>query len=326
MTENQWPQDGSTSASPAVQQASGTQSVTAPANTDRSASGMIKEEAGNVAGQAADSATTVVETAKTEASDVASEVNASARQLFEQAKLDLADQAGIQQQKVAAGLRSISEELHSMASASDQRGVASDLVQQAADRSASLATWLDERDPGSLLDEMKSFARRRPAAFLLLAAGAGVLAGRLTRSLSTGGYGSATSSTSGTPARPTAKERQTDRDMSGSFAPGPGRTAPPPPVQLPGPDVTTAGYAGGGGSSAFAAGPADVGTYALDPVYGNPPKVDAGPSEGFPVDPQPHERLTEEPITDDSSSGRAPEDSDETERRFGAGPDSRGPR
>jgi hypothetical protein len=73
--------------------------------------------------------------------------------------------------------------------------VASDLVRQAADRSHSVASWLDGRDPGSLLDEVKTFARRRPGTFLLLAAGAGVLAGRLGRSLQAGAPASTGAST-----------------------------------------------------------------------------------------------------------------------------------
>ena len=49
-----------------------------------------------------------------------------------------------------------------------------------------MASWLENRDPGSLLEEVKSFARQRPGTFLLAAAGAGLLAGRLGRSLQAG--------------------------------------------------------------------------------------------------------------------------------------------
>jgi hypothetical protein len=61
--------------------------------------------------------------------------------------------------------------------ASDQQGVASCLVRQAAERSSSVASWLEARAPGSLLDEVVYFARRRRGTFLLMAAGAGLLAG-----------------------------------------------------------------------------------------------------------------------------------------------------
>jgi hypothetical protein len=184
-----------------------------------------KDEAADVKRQAADSAQSVAETAKTEAANVAAEVKTNARDLLYQAKSDLTDQAGTQQQKVAEGLRSISTELHTMAAASDQPGVASDLVRQAAERSSAVAGWLDGRDPGSLLTEVKSFARQRPGTFLLLAAGAGVLAGRLSRSLSAG---APETGVSATPA---------------SRVPDTGMAVPPPPVQMPAPATTTAGFA-----------------------------------------------------------------------------------
>jgi hypothetical protein len=113
-------------------------------------------------------------------------VKTSTRDLVNQAKSDLASQAGAQQQKAAQGIHAISGQLRGMADAPEQQGVASDLIRQAADRSASLAAWLENRDPGALLAEAKSFARRRPGAFLLLAAGAGLVAGRLGRSLQAG--------------------------------------------------------------------------------------------------------------------------------------------
>ena len=104
--------------------------------------------------------------------------------------------------------------------------MATDLVRQAAERSSAVASWLDGRDPGSLLTEVKSFARQRPGTFLLLAAGAGVLAGRLSRSLSAGAP-----DTAGTSATPAAR------------VPDTGAAVQPPPVQMPAPGTTTAGYA-----------------------------------------------------------------------------------
>jgi hypothetical protein len=148
-----------------------------------SKSDAVKGEASQVASEATAAAKDVAQTAKTEASNVAAEVKTNARDLLQQAKSDLTSQAGTQQQKVADGIRSISSELRTMADASNQAGVASDLIREAADRSQSVASWLDGRDPASLITEIKSFARQRPGTFLLLAAGAGVLAGRLTKSL-----------------------------------------------------------------------------------------------------------------------------------------------
>lgn len=192
MTENQWPQT-----SPSTLDQYGEPAPAMPAGTpggSASKTDAAKTEASEVANHAAGAAQDVAQTAKAEAANVATEVKTNARDLLHQAKSDLTSQAGTQQQKVAEGMRSISSELRAMADASNDPGVASDLVRQAADRSQSVASWLDGRDPGSLLNEVKSFARQRPGTFLLLAAGAGVLAGRLGRSLQAGAPGSAETS------------------------------------------------------------------------------------------------------------------------------------
>ena len=70
-----------------------------------------------------------------------------------------------------------------MARNSEQDGPATDLARQAADKAHQAAGWLADRDPGHLLDEVRSFARRKPGTYLAIALGAGVLAGRLTRGL-----------------------------------------------------------------------------------------------------------------------------------------------
>jgi hypothetical protein len=227
MTENPWAQ--------ATPQASTDRyagvGVVPPQGADNAGSKQeaARDEAADVTRHAKDSAQNVAETAKTEAANVAAEVKTNARDLMYKAKSDLTEQAGTQQQKVAEGLRSVAGELHSMARASDQPGVATDLVRQAAERSSAVASWLDNRDPGSLLTEVKSFARQRPGTFLLLAAGAGVLAGRLSRSLSAGAPETTGSTTAGT-------------SVAGR-TPDTGVAVPPPPVQMPAPQTTTAGFA-----------------------------------------------------------------------------------
>jgi hypothetical protein len=204
MTENQWPQTPGTPADPygaaPVQDdftaTSGTASPVGTTAGGTTAGGTTaggtsktetaKQEASNVAGQTASAAQDVAHTAKEEAANVAAEAKSSAQDLLHQARAGLTSQAGTQQQKAAEGIRNISGQLHSMASAPDQQGVASDLIREAAQRSESVASWLENREPGDLLGEVQRFARNKPGTFLLLAAGAGLLAGRLTRSLAAG--------------------------------------------------------------------------------------------------------------------------------------------
>ncbi|MDN4598064.1 hypothetical protein [Leifsonia virtsii] len=149
--------------------------------------GGVKEEAGRVAGAAAEAGKDVAATAAEQAKNVAGEAKSQAKDLYRQTQQELREQAAQQQERVASGLRSVGDELDQMASASQQGGVASDLVRQAAQRTHSVATWLDQRDPGSLLEEVKSYARRNPGTFIAAAAIAGALAGRLTRALASGG-------------------------------------------------------------------------------------------------------------------------------------------
>jgi len=134
--------------------------------------------------------------AKDEIHRVGSETKQQAKDLYRQTQSELADQAATQQKRVASGLRTLGDELGSMADSSETQGVASDLAHQAASRAAGVADWLDQRDPGSLLDEVKGFARRRPGTFIAVAAVAGVLAGRLTRSVVAESKESSESSTS----------------------------------------------------------------------------------------------------------------------------------
>lgn len=152
----------------------------------RGSSGTVdtaKAEAGALTDTARDRAGGVVDTAKGETKDVAREVKSQARSLYAQTTRELRDQAGTQQQRVASGLRSVSDELDEMASNSQNGGLASEFVRQASQRAAGAASWLGDRDPAGVVDEVKRFARRRPAVFIAGAAIAGIVVGRLTRAL-----------------------------------------------------------------------------------------------------------------------------------------------
>jgi hypothetical protein len=161
---------------------------------------VAQEQAAGVAGGAKDAGRQVAGVAKDEAANVASEATRQAKDVAGQARDEISRQAADQQQRVAGGLRSLGQELGSMADNGEQSGMATDLARQAATRIHEAADWLEQRDPKGLLDEVTSFARRRPGAFLAVAAGAGLLAGRLTRSLKDD---SSAPSTGGSATRPT---------------------------------------------------------------------------------------------------------------------------
>ena len=178
----------------------------------QSTSSQAKGEAKDLAQDGAGAAKDVAQTTGTEAKKVASEAGTQAKNLLGELGSDLKSQAGEQQQKVTEGLRALSDELKSMAEKSEEGGPAKQLVQQAADRTGSAAGWLEGRDPGSLLNEVKGYARSHPGTFLIAAAGAGLLAGRLARNLG----GSDDSSSGNTP--------------TGTQGGSPSRTAMTPPA------------------------------------------------------------------------------------------------
>jgi hypothetical protein len=141
----------------------------------------MKDAASQVASEAKDAGQQVSSTVGQEARRLTHDVKSEARTLFSQASEEVSAQAGTQQKRVAGGLRSVGDELHSMADGSTQGGFAPGLVSEVASRVDTVAEWLDSRDPAAVLDDVKSFARSRPGLFIALAAGAGLLAGRAVK-------------------------------------------------------------------------------------------------------------------------------------------------
>ncbi len=114
---------------------------------------------------------------------------------------------------------------------------------------------------------------QRPGTFLLLAAGAGVLAGRLSRSLSAGAP---------EPAAAGAAAK------SGTRIPDTGVAVPPPPVQLPAPEATTAGFAD---------------TYPPESARDADSPADAGRQDRWASEPVVTESLRQDPLRDDPFDG-----------------------
>ena len=164
---------------------------------------VAKDQASNVAGGAADAAQHVAGVAKDQVGQVTAEAGRQVKELFGQAQSELSTQAQAQQEKLAGGLHAVGDQLKAMANNSDEPGVATDLAHQAADKAHQFAGWLDQRDPGSVLNEVRSYARQRPGTFLAIALGAGLVAGRLARGLAADPDQMAGNSGSTTPINPT---------------------------------------------------------------------------------------------------------------------------
>ncbi|GAB2956786.1 hypothetical protein GCM10027280_51840 [Micromonospora polyrhachis] len=121
--------------------------------------------------------------------EVAGEANRQARDLMGEASAQLRQQAQTQQNRVVEGLRGLGHELAEMASRSDQSGMATEMVRRASHSANQAAGWLADREPGTVVDEVRHYARQHPGTFLAVAAVAGALVGRLTRNMSGAGDG-----------------------------------------------------------------------------------------------------------------------------------------
>jgi hypothetical protein len=154
-----------------------------PADRAQGTTDVVKDQAADLGHGGLEAGKHAADAAREQAANVTAEARRQGKDLIREAQGQLTEQAGQQQQRLAAELRGISDELSAMASRSDHSGMAADLAQQAAGTTRNIAQWLDDREPGQLLQEVKTFARQRPGVFLALAAGTGLLAGRLTRGL-----------------------------------------------------------------------------------------------------------------------------------------------
>jgi ElaB/YqjD/DUF883 family membrane-anchored ribosome-binding protein len=143
-----------------------------------------KEEAANVGESAKDAAGRVAGTAKDEAKNVASEAKQQARQLIDTTLQEARSQASSQQSRAAEGMRTIADDLNSMAAGNGATdGIAAQIIGEVGSRVESVASWISEREPADLLEEVKVYARRHPVTFIAIAGAAGLLVGRLTRGL-----------------------------------------------------------------------------------------------------------------------------------------------
>jgi hypothetical protein len=230
---------------------------------------VAKDEARNVGQTATQAGSQVASTAADQAKNVVAETRYQAQDLLQQGRSQLRDQAATQQQKAAQGLGSLAQQLRALADGTSDGapGPARDLIQQASGKLEEFGSWLQNREPAELLDEVRAYARRKPGTFLLGAALAGVVAGRLTSGIKAAhtGSGSLLSSGSG--------------NGSGNYAVDQGATYggyPQTGYPQTGYETHSAGYAGGYTGTGY------EGTYTEGTTYGAP----AG--TGAPLPPPPY--------------------------------------
>jgi hypothetical protein len=131
----------------------------------------------------------VVGTAKEQAAEVAQQASAQARNLLEETKSRVELETAEGAHKLGDNLSRLGAEAIALAEGRPQeaptlQGYArrgGDALLDAADRAYGLSDDVRNRGIGALLDDVQTFARRRPGAFLLGTAVLGVMAGRAVR-------------------------------------------------------------------------------------------------------------------------------------------------
>lgn len=140
-----------------------------------------KDAAADVAGHGKQAATDVADTAQDAVADVAGEVSERASDLVGRTRTEVREQVETQRVSAVATLKDLGDQLAALTDGVDTDGTVVDAAVAARDRVRGAADWLEERDPDEVLAQLRRVGRQRPGAFLLSAAVAGVVAGRLTR-------------------------------------------------------------------------------------------------------------------------------------------------
>lgn len=143
--------------------------------------GQAKDAAAQVAGHGQQAAADVAATGQKAAGEVAGEAKKQASDLIGKTRAEVREQVETGRTSVVASLRGLGEQLAAMTDDVDQEGTAIEAAATARDRVRGAADWLEARDPDQILEQVRRVGRERPGVFLLTAALAGVVAGRLTR-------------------------------------------------------------------------------------------------------------------------------------------------
>jgi ElaB/YqjD/DUF883 family membrane-anchored ribosome-binding protein len=203
---------------------------------DRSKPAKVADTATTAASDVATTATSGAKDAASEAATqakvVAGEAKRQVGHVVDQTRHELSQQADQRTRQAAGGLRTLSDQVSALADGRPgDAGPLAGYLDDARSRVSSLADRLEAGGPQGVLDDVTSFARRRPIVFLAAAGAAGFVVGRLARA------GRAVQQdSSGTSGGPTAISPATTPPVL--FADDLGELPPPTPA-VDGPYTTT---------------------------------------------------------------------------------------
>ncbi len=169
------PANGSASASPSSTAEAAKQQGSAVAST-------LKEQASEATQVAQQGGQQVAAEAKEQLTQLTDQAQRELHRVLEQAQQDLGERASEQTDKVATELRSLADEFRALAEGRiNDAPRAAEWVDRAAHQANQYAARLEQRGFVGLVNDVSSFARRRPGAFLFGAVLAGFATGRLAR-------------------------------------------------------------------------------------------------------------------------------------------------
>lgn len=144
--------------------------------------GTARDQAASVAQSATTAAAEVTGTAKEQVGSVVGETVAQAKDLTGQVKQQAAQQVSGQTEKATTALRDVAKQL----SEGDTSGMVGTVLTEVGNRVQSLADVLEQKGPQGLLEDARRYARRSPGTFVLGAALAGLVTGRLVKGMTAG--------------------------------------------------------------------------------------------------------------------------------------------
>ena len=143
---------------------------------------VAKSEVSDVAASAAEGVRDVVDEASAQAKAVATQARQQLDRMVSQGRDEFRVQAEQRGSQAAGQLRTLSQQLTALAEGRpESAGPLVGYLEDVQGQIRRLTSRLEQGGPQGLVDDVSSFARRRPGVFLAAALGAGFVAGRVVR-------------------------------------------------------------------------------------------------------------------------------------------------
>lgn len=129
-----------------------------------------------------DDAREIAQDVRRHSTQMVNEATQQVHSVSEEVMTQLQEHAGTQTERAATQLRTFSEQARALAEGrTEEAGQLPQLAQEATQRLGAFAQRLETGGIDGAMDDVRTFARRKPGTFLLIAGAAGFLGGRMLR-------------------------------------------------------------------------------------------------------------------------------------------------